>query len=448
MADAHEQGLVRTGRQRHPFGQHGVEEAGVQRLVGGLRLGEVGRQPGARASAGAGAGASASASQSGAEVHAHQCAHHGEAGGQPSGVAGLLQHIGQPFSTACQLDVHLGGELVECGQAGSSGERVTGQGAGVEHRTERRQRFHHLATAAHSANGQPTADDLAEGGEVGSHTEVLLRSTHTEPETGDHLIEHQQCAHPVAFGTKALEEPWCGGHDAHVGRHGFHEHGCHLLVELRHHVVGHHKCVGNGAGRHTSRTGQAEGGDARPTGCQECIGSTVEVAVEDDDAIAAGEPAGQPHRGTGGFGAAVHEPHTLATGHALANGFGQLHLTRGGGAIRRATCSGFTQCSGDSRVSMAEDDGAVALHQVDVASALHIHHIRAFSSRHQIGRTAYGTEGTDARVHAARNGLSRTGEQCRVGGDARTGAGGGRATRRRAGGGVAEADAAHAIPAA
>ena len=59
---------------------------------------------------------------------------------------------------------------------------------GVEHR-------HHLAASTHRADRQPSADDLAEGGEVRRHPDHRLRAAMAHPERR-HLVEDQHDAVP------------------------------------------------------------------------------------------------------------------------------------------------------------------------------------------------------------------------------------------------------------
>ena len=56
---------------------------------------------------------------------------------------------------------------------------------------------HDIGAAAEGADGQTAADDLAEGGQVGTDAVAFLDSAEAEPE-GDDLVEHQQ--HPALGG--------------------------------------------------------------------------------------------------------------------------------------------------------------------------------------------------------------------------------------------------------
>ena len=154
-------------------------------------------------------------------------------------------------------------------------------------------------------------------------------------------------------------------------------------------------------GRHAGRAGQAERGDAAAAGGEQRIGGAVEVAVEDHEAVAAGEAAGQPHRGARGLGAGVHQPHHVAAGDALGHRLGQHHLARRRRAVRRAIDRCRVDCGRDRRVGVAEDDRPVALHQIDVAASLDVPHVRALGTFDDVRRAADGLEGADAGVDAA-----------------------------------------------
>ena len=139
--------------------------------------------------------------------HPDQRADDRELGGEPGAAAGVAQHRRQMSGPGHQLDVDVGRQLVERGQAGGGGDRVARQRAGVEHRAERRQRLHQLAPAADGADREPATDHLAERRQVGQDVVLRLRAAGPEAEAGDHLVEHEHRADPVALGAQALEEP-------------------------------------------------------------------------------------------------------------------------------------------------------------------------------------------------------------------------------------------------
>ena len=74
--------------------------------------------------------------------------------------------------------------------------------------------------------------------------------------------------------------PGAGAIDAHVGGDRLDDHGGDLLVELRHLVVRHDERLGDRAGGHAGRAGQAERGHAAAAGGEQGVGGAVEVAVE------------------------------------------------------------------------------------------------------------------------------------------------------------------------
>ena len=220
--------------------------------------------------------------------------------------------------------------------------------------------------------GRPPPMTLPKVVRSGRTSYLRLRATRAEPEAGDDLVEHEERADTVALGPQTVEEPgrWCD--DTHVRRDRLDEHRGHLLVELGHHVVGHHHRVGHGTVGHAGRAGQAERGHTTAAGGEQRVGGTVEVAVEDDDAIASGEPRA---RRTAVLVASVPEfisrtrsqlgtRSRIASASSSSPGVGAPYEvpSRGGGPDR----------CGDGRVGVAEDDGPVALHQIDVAGALHV----------------------------------------------------------------------------
>ncbi len=206
------------------------------------------------------------------------------------------------------------------------GDGVTGQRAGVEDRTERREVLHDLGATTNGADRQATADHLAEAGEIRAHVVLGLRPTRADPEAGDHLVEDEERADTVARCPKSGEKPGRRCHDAHVRRDRLDDDRSDAFVEVGHDVVGRHDRVGHGTVGNAGRARETEGCHTTAAGDEQGVGRTVEVAGKGHDAIAPGRSPGQAHRGTGGLGARVHQPDALAARHPLADRLGELHL--------------------------------------------------------------------------------------------------------------------------
>ena len=77
----------------------------------------------------------------------------------------------------------------------------------------RRQVLHDVDPPADRTDGQASSDHLAEAGDVGAHVVLRLGAARTDPESGDDLVEDQQCTDPIAFrrgdrrGTRRRERP-------------------------------------------------------------------------------------------------------------------------------------------------------------------------------------------------------------------------------------------------
>ena len=59
---------------------------------------------------------------------------------------------------------------------------------------ERSQAIHDVGTTTEGPDGEPTADDLAEAGEVRTNTIELLRTTTGSTEAADDFVEDKQYA--------------------------------------------------------------------------------------------------------------------------------------------------------------------------------------------------------------------------------------------------------------
>ena len=148
--------------------------------------------------------------------------------------------------------------------------------------------------------------------------------------------------------------------------------------------------------------GRPSVGHGRAALDQQRVAVAVVVAGELHDRVAAGEPAGHADGAHGRLGAARHQAHLLDRRHPLDDGLGQAHLA--GRSARRRTCrrpAASVTASTTDRVGVAEDDGAVGLHEVDVAVALDVPHVGALGPRDEVGRAADRAEGPHRRVHPA-----------------------------------------------
>ena len=153
----------------------------------------------------------------------------------------------------------------------------------------------------------------------------------------------------------------------------------------------------------------------------------MEVAAEDDDALASRRTARETHRGARCFGTAVHEAHLLATGDTRRDRLGQLHLTWCRRTERRSVGCRRAQRRGDGRMGMTEDDRAVALDEVDVPVALDVPHVGAFRACDDVRRSTDCLERADRTVDSTGNRARRTFVELCVRADTRT-----RAQRRHA----------------
>ena len=247
-------------------------------------------------------------------------------------------------------------------------------------------------------------------------TEVLLLGpAATEPKAGDHFVEDQQCTDAVALGAQALEESLRRRDHSHVRGDGLDDDRGNFVVELRHDVVRHDQRVGHCARGHAGSSGQPQCGDATSSCGQQGISGAVKVSVEDDEAVAAGEAAGQPHRRARGLGAGVHQPDHVAAGDALRHRLRQQHLARRRGAVRRPIDRCRVDCGRYRGMGMSEDDRPVALHEIDVSASLDVPHVRALGTLDDVRRAANGLEGADAGIDSTGDDFAAAFEELSVG---------------------------------
>ena len=137
---------------------------------------------------------------------------------------------GTPFSWAMRatpLGDELGGlfesvvdvflvvdEVAEGGDPGGHGERVAAERSGLIDGAERGEQLHDVGASAEGSAGQASADDLAEGGDVGRDAVELLGAAEGDAEAGHHLVEDQERAVGCrdlaqAFEVAGVRAGWC-----------------------------------------------------------------------------------------------------------------------------------------------------------------------------------------------------------------------------------------------
>jgi hypothetical protein len=120
----------------------------------------------------------------------------------------------------------------------------------------------------------------------------------------------------------------------------------------------------------------------------------VVAAGELHDAGSTGEATRHADGRHGGLGAGRHEADQLDGRDAVGDGLCEQDLALGGSAVAGAVGRGALHRVDDGRVGVAEDDGAVALHEVDVATTLDVPHEGSVGASDEVRRAADGAERT------------------------------------------------------
>src|SRR5690606_9743120 len=187
---------------------------------------------------------------------------------------------------------------------------------------------------------------LAPARQVGGDAVDLLRAAGRPAVAGDHLVEHQQRAVPVAQ----------GAHPGEIARWrfvqgggGFHD-DAGDVVPGEQGVEGGQVAVGAGDG--------GRGGDAgvHGGGADEPVADGDERLQADRDGGAAGDGAGQADGGGGGVGAVLGEFHHVGARHQVEEGFGGVEFEAGGAGEVDAVGDGGGDGVDDGPVAVAEGD--------------------------------------------------------------------------------------------
>ena len=138
---------------------------------------------------------------------------HGHNGTDPVQLTGkLLQNLTQflfqsgTFHFQFGINLRIFVQDGQLGKTGSHGHRIAGQRTGLIDRAKGSNLLHQIPSAAVSANGHTTADDLAVGDQIGLYLIIFLCTAGSQTETGDDFVENQQAAKLVAQFPQILQK--------------------------------------------------------------------------------------------------------------------------------------------------------------------------------------------------------------------------------------------------
>ena len=191
--------------------------------------------------------------------------------------------------------------------------------------------------------------------------------------------------------------------EAHVRGDRLDDHTRDVVVELWHLVVGSDDRLRDGQVGHACRARQPERRDPAPPGREQRVAVPVVVAGELHHLVSARVAAGDAQHRHRGLGAAVDHAHALAARHPFADRLCEQHFARRRRSVRRAVTGRVAHRLDDLRVRVAQDDRAVALHEVRVALAFDIPDVPALGALHEVGVATDRAERADRRVHPARD---------------------------------------------
>ena len=300
------------------------------------------------------------------------------------------------------------GEELALGEAGDHGEGVAGEGAGLVDGAGGGKGVHDFGAAAEGADGEATADDFAEEGEVGMDAGEFLDAAEGEAEAGHDFVEDEEGAVGVGEVAELLEESGCGEDEAGVGGVGFEDDGGDLVGELGKGSFDEIDAVegeGDGEGGEglgdAGAIGLAEGEGSTAGFDEEGVDMAVVAACEFDDFGASCVAASKADGGEGGFGAAVGEADFFDPGEVVGDPFGDFDFVGVGDAVGGAVGEGIGDGLDDGGVGVAEDHGSPGADVVDEGAAVYGVDAGALGGADEEGSAADGFEGADGGVDAA-----------------------------------------------
>ena len=208
--------------------------------------------------------------------------------------------------------------------------------------------------------------------------------------------------------SQSRQEAFRRRHDPHVGGDRLDDDAGDLVpvaLEEEAHgldvVVGRHERQFGVGWRHAGAIRQAQCGDTGAGAGQQAIGVAVVAPLELDDAVAAGEGAGEAQGGHGRLRARANEPHQLDRWHRIHHQPRQLHLQLRGRAEAGAALRRPLEDLDDGWVGVAQDQRPPGEDVVDVLVTVHVVDARAAAVGEGDRVAADGLEGADGAVHAA-----------------------------------------------
>ena len=305
-------------------------------------------------------------------------------------------------------------ERVEGGDAGGHGERVAGERAGLVDVAGGSHALHQRPRPAVGADGEAAADHLAERGEVRGHAVAFLRAAAPEAEAGDHLVEEEQRAVPVAEPAESFEEAGPRLDEPHVSRHRLHDDagdggrvGVEDGLDGREVVERRQQRLGGERGGDAGGIGERERGHAGAGSGQQPVGVPVVTALELQHEVAVGGGARQTQRRHCRLGAGADEAHHLDRGHGGDDALRELRLGLGGRAEGGAARGCGAHRLDHRRVGVTEDQRAERADVVDVLVAVDIGDRRAGAGGDDHRLAAHRPVGAHGGVDAARKQAQR-----------------------------------------
>jgi len=274
---------------------------------------------------------------------------------------------------------------------------------------------HDLALAGHRADRHPASERFAQHAQVRDDTQVLLRAAGGQAKGGQHFVEEQYHAVPVAQLAAPLQQTGLGqdatlvivdrfqhqrGHSIPVpGKRGFQ---CRFVVERDDDDV----AASAGGDPRRFRIGDRRSGRPRLVqrwrGAEvQGVGIAVKVPFELDDLVAAGNAAGQAQGMHHGLGPRAGKPHQFRARYQLGDSPSQRHVMFRLVRTEDAQIQGPRYRRLDPGMVVAQQRRAVRDAHVDVFAAFDVVDSRAVAAGH-VQRMADGCIGTRGGRDAAR----------------------------------------------
>ena len=322
----------------------------------------------------------------------------------------LLQTAAQTVGQEADLPVHLWMrfQIAKLRQTGAHCHGIAAERPRLIDRTEGRNQLHDLLSSAVCANRHTAADDLAISHQIRRDAKVSDCAVNLQTESGNDLIENQQCAVLVTELAQSRKERLFRHDYAHISCHRFDDDTGDLrrvLLEQPFHavqiVINRREGISSASPRDSAGIRNAGGHDTGSGFDQHSISVAVVAALKLHDLISAGKASGSTHGTHNSLCAGVHHTHHLHARHDLMNQLRHLHFQCSGCTVAQTVFQLFPDGIQHEIRIVSQNHRPPRANVIDIGVAVLIIEVLLLGTPDKPRRSAHRQKRTHRRIDTA-----------------------------------------------